>query len=264
MAITEWHYTIDGQPAPVPVSAAQLKQLAASGQVKPTDLVWQEGMLEWAPAGSIKGLFPPPPATPPLAETPQADSASTLSTTRKIAPGRKTDTLRPPRDWRTLHPLLVFVLTLASAGIFGLIYCHKVCRAYSAKAAGRKLDAAGRTLGKVRHPFGVLLLSYLTLGIYFFYWLYRALSECHTYLGSKEISPRAELSLMLIFPPYALYLAALVLPELIRRVQTVAGVPETPGLRQTVFFLNPLLFFALPFLAVLCQEALNQTWLTAP
>ncbi len=55
----EWHYTIHGQPAASPISATQLKQLAASGQLKPTDLVWQEGMVEWVPAGAIKGLFPP-------------------------------------------------------------------------------------------------------------------------------------------------------------------------------------------------------------
>ncbi|GEM_PF-2016863 len=265
MAITEWHYTIDGQPAAKPVSAAQLKQLAISGQLKPTDLVWQEGMLEWAPAGSIKGLFPPPPSTSPqMGATGGSNSAAVLSTTTKITTGRKTEKIRPPRDWRNLHPLLVLVLTLASGGIFGLIFSYKVCRTYAAKAASRKLDSAGRMLGKVRHPFGVLLLSYLTLGFYFFYWLYRALSECHDYLGHKEVPLRAELSLMLIFPPYALYLAVFVLPELIRRAQTVAGVPETPQLRQTVFFLNPFGIFVLPVLGTICQEALNQIWLTVP
>jgi hypothetical protein len=257
MAITEWHYTINGQPAAVPVNPTQLKQLAESGQLKPTDLVWQDGMLEWAPAGSIKGLFPP--------DKNLGDSAvSPPPATTKITTGRKTTKIRSPRDWRNMHPLLVFVLTLASAGIFGLIFSYKVCRAYSAKAACRKLDAAGRKLGEVRHPFGVLLLSYLTLSFYFYYWLYRALGECHDYLGHPDAPRRSELSLMLIFPPYAVYLAAFVLPELIRKAQAQAGTPEIAELRQAVFFLNPILFLTLPVFAMICQETLNQIWLAAP
>ena len=258
MAIIEWHYTINGQPAPEPVNAARLKQLADSGQLKPTDLVWQEGMLEWMPAGSVKGLFP----ADEVASS--ATIAPSSSSTRKIVTGRKTSKLRSPHDWRNLPPLLVFVLTLASGGIFGLIYSRKVCRAYSAKAAERKLDGAGRTLGQVRHPFGVLLLSYLTLGFYFYYWTYRALGECNDYLGRKDVPLRAELSLMLIFPPYVLYLVGFVLPDMIRQAQQLANVPETPELRQAVFFLNPILLVVLPVFGMICQEALNRIWLTAP
>ena len=55
---SEWHYTQNRQPAAVPVTTAQLKQLAEQGLLKPDDLVWQEGMSEWKPAGVIKGLFP--------------------------------------------------------------------------------------------------------------------------------------------------------------------------------------------------------------
>jgi hypothetical protein len=257
MAITEWHYTVDGQPTAVPVNAAQLKQLAESGQLKPTDLVWQDGMLEWAPAGSIKGLFPP-------GKNLSDSGVGTPTATTKLATGRKTATIRTPRDWRNMHPLAVFVLTLASCGIFGLIYAYKVCRAYAATAASRKLDTAGRKLGQVRHPFSVLPLSYLTLGFYFYYWLYRALAECNDYLGRKDVRLRAELSLMLIFPPYALYLAVFVLPELIQQAQKLAGAPESPQLRQAVFFLNPALLFVLPIFGMICQENLNQIWLTAP
>jgi hypothetical protein len=253
----EWHYTNNGQPAPAPVSAAQLKQLAASGQLKPTDLVWQEGMLEWAPAGSVRGLFPTSKSLGDSAVVPPAP-------TTKIAEKRKTVAPRPPLDWTNIHPLLVLVLTLVTAGIFGLIYCYKVSQAYSAKGVGRKIDAAGRTLGPVRHPLAVLLLSYLTFGFYFYYWAYRALGECHEYLGNKDTRPRTELSLMLIFPPYAIYVAVFVLPELIRRAQTLANVPEPPALRCSVLFVNPWLVLSLPFLGMICQESLNQIWLNSP
>jgi hypothetical protein len=253
----EWHYTINGQPAAAPVSAAQLKQLAVTGQLKPTDLVWQDGMLEWAPAGSVRGLFPTSKSLGDSAVVPPASAT-------RVVEKRKTSTPRPPFDWGSMNPLLVFVLTLASAGIFGLIYSYKVCHAYSARAAVRRMDVAGRALGKARHPFAVLLLSYLTLGFYFCYWASRALDECNEYLGRKEVQPPAELTLMLIFPPYAIYVAVFVLPEMIRRAQTLAGLPETPALRQTIFFLHPLLFPVLPFLGMISQQALNQLWLTSP
>jgi hypothetical protein len=253
----EWHYTLNGQPAAVPVSAVQLKQLAASGQLKPTDLVWQDGMLEWAPAGSVKGLFSGNKSIGDSAVVPPASSG-------KAGDGRKTTQPNLQRAWSDLHPLLVLILTVASAGLFGLIYSYKVCQEYTAKAANRRIDAAGRSLGRVRHPFAVMLLSYLTVGFYFYYWLARALGECNDYLGRKDAWPRGELSLMLIFPPYALYLAVFVLPEAIRRVQTLAGVPETPSVRHAIFFLHPCLLLGVPLLGMMHQEALNQIWLNAP
>jgi hypothetical protein len=253
----EWHYTLNGQPVAVPVSATQLKQLATSGQLKPTDLVWQDGMLEWAPASSVKGLFPTPKSLGDSSVVPPASAAKSKN-------GQKTQKVKPPFDWMNLHPVLVLLLTLLTAGSFGLVYSYKVCQAYTARAPQRKADAAGRTLGRVRHPLAVLMLSYLTLGIYFCYWASRALGECNDFLGRRDVRPRAELSLMLIFPPYALYVAVFLLPDAIRRAQTLAGVPETPGLRQAIFFLNPCLFLVLPVLGMISQEALNQVWLTSP
>jgi hypothetical protein len=41
-----------------PVSSQQLRHLAASGQLQPTDLVWIQDKQEWVPATKIKGLFP--------------------------------------------------------------------------------------------------------------------------------------------------------------------------------------------------------------
>jgi hypothetical protein len=53
----EWFYTQHGQQQG-PVAAAQLKQLAVSGKLRPTDLVWKEGMANWVPASATRGLFP--------------------------------------------------------------------------------------------------------------------------------------------------------------------------------------------------------------
>ena len=58
--MSQWHYSKSGQQQG-PVSSEQLKQLAASGQLQPSDLVWKEGMGQWAEARRMKGLFPDAP-----------------------------------------------------------------------------------------------------------------------------------------------------------------------------------------------------------
>jgi hypothetical protein len=63
----EWWYAKNGQQMG-PVSTAVLTQMAASGQVAPTDLIWREGMPNWAPARTVRGIYPesltPAPAAP--------------------------------------------------------------------------------------------------------------------------------------------------------------------------------------------------------
>ena len=42
-----------------PYSSAQLRGLAAAGQIRPTDSVWREGAIENSvDAGKVKNLFP--------------------------------------------------------------------------------------------------------------------------------------------------------------------------------------------------------------
>jgi hypothetical protein len=76
---TEWFYTKDGEQLG-PVSSKQLSQLAASGELQPTDLVWKEGAPDWKPASIVKGLFaetttPPPPVPADSAATTPASPA---------------------------------------------------------------------------------------------------------------------------------------------------------------------------------------------
>jgi len=65
----EWYYARGGEKSG-PVTAAQLKQLVRSGELARNDMVWKEGMAEWKPAGTVKGLFPPPPGTTPDSPAP--------------------------------------------------------------------------------------------------------------------------------------------------------------------------------------------------
>jgi hypothetical protein len=61
----EWYYAKNGQQMG-PVSTEVLTQLATSGQVQPTDLVWREGMPNWAPARTVRAIFPEPPQAVPV------------------------------------------------------------------------------------------------------------------------------------------------------------------------------------------------------
>jgi TM2 domain-containing membrane protein YozV/ribosomal protein L12E/L44/L45/RPP1/RPP2 len=65
----EWYYSVDGDRQG-PVSAADLKKLAEGGNLKPSDLVWKDGMADWAQAKSIKGLFGNGAAVAPAAAAP--------------------------------------------------------------------------------------------------------------------------------------------------------------------------------------------------
>jgi hypothetical protein len=163
-----------------------------------------------------------------------------------------------------MNPVLTLLLTVCTGGLFGLFFAWRVSVVYTARAALRKADAAGRTLGKARHPIAVLLLSYLTAGLYFAYWTYRAMQDCSVYTSGRDCETRSELTLMLIFPPYAAYNALFRLPDLVKAARKAAGVPEFGGLTFAPVFLHPLLWPFLPFMAMIYQDALNQVWFTAP
>jgi hypothetical protein len=56
MAEVQWYYARNDQQFG-PVSAAELKQLADEGQLSPDDMLWREGMDQWATAINLRGLF---------------------------------------------------------------------------------------------------------------------------------------------------------------------------------------------------------------
>lgn len=53
----QWYYGQNGVQGG-PVSLADMRQLVSNGQLRREDLVWREGMPNWAPAGTIHELFP--------------------------------------------------------------------------------------------------------------------------------------------------------------------------------------------------------------
>ena len=46
-----------------PYPFGQLQQWATSRQIAPEDVIWQDGMPSWIPAGSVEGLFAPAAST---------------------------------------------------------------------------------------------------------------------------------------------------------------------------------------------------------
>ena len=85
-----WYYSENGQRKG-PISEDDLKQLATSGKLKPTDKVWKKGMASWAAASSIEGLpFPSHAASepPPL---PFGDATSPHSGPPPVPASTKND-----------------------------------------------------------------------------------------------------------------------------------------------------------------------------
>lgn len=58
---------------------AELKQMAATGQIQPTESVWKAGMAQWAPAQTIPDLFTPPPPPPPHSHPPAPVHVSVMA-----------------------------------------------------------------------------------------------------------------------------------------------------------------------------------------
>ncbi|MFZ1935338.1 MAG: DUF4339 domain-containing protein [Thermoguttaceae bacterium] len=56
MGQVEWYYARDNRQMG-PVSSVELKRLATFDELRPDDLVWREGMTEWAAARNVRGLF---------------------------------------------------------------------------------------------------------------------------------------------------------------------------------------------------------------
>ena len=259
----DWHFTVNGQPASAPVSWAQLKQLATAGKLEPTDKVWREDMTSWELAASIKGLFPlsklPPP--PPVKKEPIKKDAKKTDECGALDASALP---KPVAGLTEMNPYLALVLTICTGGLFGLFYAFRVSSAYARRAAARKTDGANRTLGRARHPVAVMVLSYLTGGVYFSYWTYRVMQECGVYTSGRACESRSEMTLMLCFPPYAAYTALFRLPDLVTAVRKTAGAREFSALGAVPFFLNPCMWPLMPFLAMIYQDALNQVWFTAP
>jgi len=58
MSESKWYVAIDGKQRG-PISSLDLRKLVKLKRLKPSDLLWKEGLSDWVEAGSIQGLFAP-------------------------------------------------------------------------------------------------------------------------------------------------------------------------------------------------------------
>jgi GYF domain 2 len=54
----DWYYSV-GHTRQGPVTEDALRRMARSGTLRPTDLVWREGMTDWVEASTVEVLFAP-------------------------------------------------------------------------------------------------------------------------------------------------------------------------------------------------------------
>lgn len=120
----EWHYSVSGQRHG-PISSGELKRLADSGELSPTDLIWKEGLANWMPASNVKGLFAATVAPPPLPAAGQLPTAHDELKPKVEAAARTTaDAARAAmKSVVGLKPVAGFHIQRAGLGIAGLLGC---------------------------------------------------------------------------------------------------------------------------------------------
>lgn len=102
-----------------PYATAQAEVFYREGRLKPTDLVWKDGLAEWVPAFELfKHIVPssglPPPVPPPVESMPPMRAATAASPVR----AKTTAALLPPK----LHWGLVLLFSVVTVGIFFIVW----------------------------------------------------------------------------------------------------------------------------------------------
>lgn len=120
-----------------PHTSDALRQMARSGELHHTDLLWKDGMKEWRPAGESKGLFPRP-------ET-EADAETESGAETRVS----SSPTNPPSVAAALFVSVLFLaaLVLAGMGIRDRLKPRRLRRAQSVAAQGvpAQPQAAGPT-----------------------------------------------------------------------------------------------------------------------
>lgn len=108
-----WYANIHGEKRG-PISSAELKSLAAKGDIDRTSLVWCDGLADWVQAGTIKGLFVgPPPARQPIKQYEIEIDQNAMA--------RRTKALRDIARIFTILGVVNFVVAILTKGLFSLL-----------------------------------------------------------------------------------------------------------------------------------------------
>ena len=124
MAGDQWYYSKAGSDEKHgPVTTAELKELAAKGEIVPDDLIWCEGKSpDWVPAKSAMGLFAAssPPPLPSDTRTPSGAAADRRPPAGRTASPRRRASHATAAGISAL-PLWAKVLVGAAAGVLLLV-----------------------------------------------------------------------------------------------------------------------------------------------
>ena len=107
---SNWYFARQGQQFG-PVSSGQLKEMARTCQLLPTDMIWKQGMDSWVSAGSLPDLFPQGGVT----------RAGVLQHPATVSPTPRLASRSKPSAWITIGGTLAAVTLLCC---FGLVFLN--------------------------------------------------------------------------------------------------------------------------------------------
>lgn len=156
-----WFYVRDKKKVG-PVSTAQLHELAARGELRPSDMVLREGTARWMTAGSVDGVcLPPAPAPSPLqpASAPLATVADPSTPEPPVAvavPGNEPAQVGRPDLMRLLKERWVLVASVAG-GLFVFLVITATCIALVVGGRGKQgqqasVGSSGSTRNTSKDP----------------------------------------------------------------------------------------------------------------
>ena len=103
--MANWFYS-NGTDQNGPVTSADIRALALSGKIKPSDLLWKEGMADWVAASNVENLVFKPSATPPPLPRHQPEPETDFfAINTNAVPEMISDDTR--RYWKTLDQVFV-------------------------------------------------------------------------------------------------------------------------------------------------------------
>jgi len=145
-----WKYRIDGQEHG-PIDTKQLQDLAKTGQLRPADLIWREGLKEWVPASKAKGLFPPiqndhvTPDSPPVEHQSEGDSSSIDDSDEPIPSVASDQTMskKIANSWQELTGVRKICFILFCLAMLGYFLDISGCNSDS-----RAITSAQQAIGK--------------------------------------------------------------------------------------------------------------------
>ena len=113
--MSDWYYAKNGAQQG-PATLLQMLELIHTGQLAPTDLVWQDGMPQWLPAAQVPALGQRMPGAAPMAVGQSLSYEAPSEATLYVTP-QAMQTLLATKPWVRFFSVLLFIgVGLAALG----------------------------------------------------------------------------------------------------------------------------------------------------